>query len=71
MQLNAICRLARFIGSKENMATIKSFVYPIFNSCLPVWHFYSCESSQKKKKEKKEKEKEKTKIKTLPKISTR
>ena len=60
MQLNAICRLARFIGSKENMATIKSFVYPIFNSCLPVWHFYSCESLQKKKKEK---EKEKTKIK--------
>ena len=55
MQLNAICRLGRFIGSKENVATIKSFVYSNLNYCPPVWHFCSCESSQKKKKKQKQK----------------
>ena len=55
MQLNAICRLGRFIGNKENVATIKSFVYSNLNYCPPVWHFCSCESSQKKKKKQKQK----------------
>ena len=47
MQLNAICRLAKFIGNKEKIATINSFVYSNFNYCPLVWHFCSCESSKK------------------------
>ena len=31
MQLNAICRLAKFMGSKEKIAMINSFVYSNFN----------------------------------------
>ena len=47
MQLNAICRLAKFIGNKEKIATINSFVYSNFNYCPLVWHFCACKSSQK------------------------
>ena len=47
MQLNAICRLAKFMASKEKVAMINSLVYSIFNYYHLVWHFCSCESSQK------------------------
>ena len=47
MQLNAICRLAKFMGNKEIIAMINSFVYSNFNYCPLIWHFCSCESSQK------------------------
>ena len=47
MQLNAICRLAKFMGNKEIIARINNFVYFNFNYCPLVWHFCSCESSQK------------------------
>ena len=53
MQLNAICRLAKFMGSKEKIAMINSFVYSNFNYCPLVWHFCTCESSQKMEKIKK------------------
>ena len=33
MQLNAICRLAKFMGNKEKIAMINSFVYSNFNIC--------------------------------------
>ena len=33
MQLNAICRLAKFMGNKEIIAMINSFVYSNFNYC--------------------------------------
>ena len=47
MQLNAMCRLAKFMGNKEKIPTINSFVYSNFNYRPFVWHFCSCESSQK------------------------
>ena len=47
MQLNAICRLAKFMENKEKIAMINSFVYSSFNYCPLVCHFCSCESSQK------------------------
>ena len=47
MQLNTICRLVKFMGNKEKIAKINSFVYSGFNYCPLVWHFCSCESSQK------------------------
>ena len=48
MQLNAISRLAKFMGNKEKIVMISSFVYSNFNYCLLVWHFCcSCESLQK------------------------
>ena len=47
MQLNAICRLAKFMGNKEKIAMINSFVYCSFNHCPLTWYFCSCESSQK------------------------
>ena len=31
MQLNTICRLAKFMGSKEKIAMLNSFVYSNFN----------------------------------------
>ena len=46
-QLNAICRLAKFMGNKEKIAMINSFVYSNFNYCPLVWHFCLCQSSQK------------------------
>ena len=47
MKLNAICRLAKFMGNKEKIAMVNSFVYSNFGYCPLVWHFCSCESSQK------------------------
>ena len=47
MQLNAMCRLAKFMGNKERIAMINSFFYSNFNYCPPVWHFCSCKFSQK------------------------
>ena len=44
---NSICRLARFMGNKEKIAMINSFVDSNFYYCLLVWHFCSCDSSQK------------------------
>ena len=60
MQLNAKSRLAKFMGNKGKVGMIDSFVNSNFDYCRLVWHFCSCESSQKKRK----------KSKTLPKIST-
>ena len=61
MKLNAICRLAKFMGNKEKIAMKNSSAYSNFNYCPLVWHFCSDESSQKNR----------TNSKTLPKISTR
>ena len=61
MQLNAICRLAKFMGNEQKIAMINSFVYSNFNCCPLVWHFCSCESLQKIEKNSK----------TLSRISTR
>ena len=47
MQLNAICRLAKFMESKEKIGMINSFVYSSFHYCPLAWHFCSCESWQK------------------------
>ena len=47
MQLNTICRLVKFIGSKEKMSMINSFAYSNSNYSPLFWHFCSCESSQK------------------------
>ena len=38
---------AKFMGNKDKIAMVNSFVYSNFNYCPLVWHFYSCESSQK------------------------
>ena len=37
----------KFMGNKEKIAMINSFIYSSFNYCPLVWHFCSCESSQK------------------------
>ena len=47
MQLDAFCRLAKFIGNKEKIAMINSFVYSNFNHYPLVWDYCSRESSQK------------------------
>ena len=41
MQLNTICRLAKFMRNKEKIAMIKSFVCSNFNYFPPAWHFCS------------------------------
>ena len=41
MQINAICRLAKFMGNKVKIAMINSFVYSNFNYCPLV---YNCKS---------------------------
>ena len=41
MQLNAICKLTKFMGNKGKIAIINSFVYSNFNYCPLVWHFCS------------------------------
>ena len=38
-QLNAICRLAGFMGNEDKVAMIISFVYSNFNYCSLVCHF--------------------------------
>ena len=48
MQLNAIRRLAKFMGNKGKTAMINSFVYSNFNYPPLVCYFCSCEFSQKK-----------------------
>ena len=50
MQLNAIRRLAKFMGNKGKTAMINSFVYSNFNYCPLVCYFCSCEFSQKNRK---------------------
>ena len=45
--------MAKFVGNKEKIAIINSFVYSHFNYCPLVWNFCPCESSQKIKKIKK------------------
>ena len=47
MQLNAIYRLSQFMGRKELGIMIISFVYANFNYCPLIWHFCSCQSSNK------------------------
>ena len=49
MQLNAINRLQRYMGSQEMKAIIKGFIYANFNCCLLVWHFCSCKCCRKVK----------------------
>ena len=38
MQLNVICRSAKFMGNNETIAMINSFVYSNFNYCPLFWH---------------------------------
>ena len=46
-QLNAICRLSKFLGPVEKEIIINSFVYSNFNYCPLVWHFCSKSSLNK------------------------
>ena len=48
MQLNAMSRLQRFMGNKNKKRLLK--IFSNFNYCPLVWHFCSCESSQKNEK---------------------
>ena len=50
IQLNAIKRLARFMGSKERMVMVDSFVLCRFNYCPLIWLF--CSNASQKKLEK-------------------
>ena len=47
MQLNAIYRLKQYMGKKQLEVLINSFVYSNFNYCPLIWHFCSCQSSNK------------------------
>ena len=49
-QLNALFRISSFLGSKEKVALINSFIYGNFNYCPLVWHF--CPTSFMRKIEK-------------------
>ena len=40
----------KFMGNKEKIAMINSFVYANFNYCPLVWQFYSCDFSIKNRK---------------------
>ena len=46
-QVNARCRLTKFMRNNEKIAMINSFFYSNFNCSLLAWHFYACKSSQK------------------------
>ena len=46
-QLNAICRMGKFIGENEKKVLIQSFVNSNFNYCPLVWFFTSPESLRK------------------------
>ena len=46
-QVNARCRLTKFMRNNEKIAMINSFFYSNFNYSLLAWHFYACRSSQK------------------------
>ena len=50
MQLNAIKRLARFMGSKERQVIVNSFILCHFNYCPLIWIF--CSNASQKKLEK-------------------
>ena len=47
MQLNAIDRLKRYLGTKELEVIVNSFIYSNFNYCPLVWHFSSCKALEK------------------------
>ena len=46
-KLNAIGRIQKFMGFKENEVLLDSFVYSNFNYCPLVWHFCSSKSLSK------------------------
>ena len=50
LQLNAIKRLARFMGSKERQVIVNSFILCHFNYCPLIWLF--CSNTSQKKLEK-------------------
>jgi hypothetical protein len=50
MQLNAIKRLARFMGNKERQVIVNSFILCHFNYCPLIWLF--CSNASQKKLEK-------------------
>ena len=50
IQLNAIKRLARFMGSKEKVVIVNSFILCHFNYCPLIWFF--CSNASQKKLEK-------------------
>lgn len=37
-QSNAVCRMANFLGQKENEIIINTFVHSNFNYCPLIWH---------------------------------
>ena len=46
-QLNAICRLHRYLQFKGKETLINSFVYANVNYCPLIWHFCSAKSVRK------------------------
>ena len=46
-QLNALCRLRKFLSFKVKSVLIQSFVFANFNYCPLVWHFSSSKSLSK------------------------
>ena len=46
-QLNAICRMGKYVGENEKSVLIQSFVQANFNYCPLVWFFTSPESLRK------------------------
>ena len=46
-QLNAICRMGKYVGEDEKKILIQSFVHANFNYCPLVWFFTSPESLRK------------------------
>ena len=40
-QLNALCRINKFLGLVERKAIVNSFIFANFNYCPLVWHFCS------------------------------
>ena len=46
-QLNAICRMGKYVGENEKAVLIQSFVQANFNYCPLVWFFTSPESLRK------------------------
>ena len=46
-QLNAICRMGKYVGETEKKVLIQSFVHANFNYCPLVWFFTSPESLRK------------------------
>ena len=46
-QLNALCRLRKFLSFKAKYVLIQSIVFANFNYCPIVWHFSSSKSLSK------------------------